>query len=108
MKALVLSVLALVMVGCASSNRCHTCTNNKPVAKAKQIDKQHRNFDRPGHRRGETMHAQERFETAVRKIRQSVADGELTKEEAREKVEALRKRMGEVDRGQRKRNNKKN
>ena len=106
MKTLVLSVLALVMVGCASSNRCHTCTNNKPVAK--QIDKQHRNFDRPDHRKGKTMHAQERFEAAVRKIRQSVADGELTKEEAREKVEALRKRMGKVDKGQRKRNNKKN
>ena len=101
---MIAAVVTFGMVGCASHNRCNMC-NNKPTVH--RTDAHHRNFDRSDMKRRErpdtANHRQrgegverdgmrERYAEAGRRLRIAVEEGKLTKEEAKEKFEALRKR----------------
>ena len=117
MRTLALAVLALVMVGCTTTqgrfnpnarlkgkvctHSCsqENCCKNNQKAKVNRPQRP-KNFNATDHRRGDRLGAEvyghhDRMQQALRKLRQAVADGKLTKEEAREKAETIRKKMGE-------------
>ena len=84
-----IAVVTFAMVGCASHNHCNTCNNKQTV---QRTDVHNRNFDRSDMKKRERPDGmKERYAEAGRRLRIAVEEGKLTKEEAKEKFEALRK-----------------
>ena len=111
MKTFMIAVVTFAMVGCAGSNPRHMNMSKRHGYDMKQVDRRperptmnrgNRRPERPdgaNHRqRGEDVQRdgmRERYAEAGRRIRAAIAEGKITKEEGREKMEALRNRASE-------------
>jgi len=104
MKTLMIAVVTFAMVSCTGQTQRHTNMSNWRGSDMKRVDhgpkrpdmKRRERPDNANHRqRGEGVQRdgmRERYAEAGRRLRIAVKEGKLTKEEAREKFEALRKR----------------